>query len=48
MSEVASVVSFISCLPSGATGLAEQEEGRCSGGDTRHSASESVLWNKRH
>lgn len=48
MCDVSSVLSFVSLLPSGETGLAEQEEGRCSGGDTRHSASESVLWNKRH
>lgn len=47
MSDASSVVSFVSLLPSGGIGLAEQEEGRCSGGDTRHSASESVLWNKR-
>lgn len=35
--------SFVSLLPSGVNGLAEQEGGRCSGGDTHHSASESVL-----
>lgn len=45
---MASVTSIVSLLPSGANGPAEQEEGRCSGGDTHHSASESVLWNERH
>lgn len=45
---MASATTVVSLLPSGVNGRAEQEEGRCSGGDTHHSASESVLWNERH
>lgn len=41
-------MSTASILPSGGNGPAEQEEGRCSGGDTHHSASGSVLRNERH